>query len=261
MKNNTIKYAFCLLVIVLIIISIVFGVHTYENSKTIYMETPVVEVVNTEPEATEQQGELILEEIIEETVYTSAAVNMRTEPSMSGAIVKVLKTNTELTRIGQENGWSKIKWSETETYYVNNKYVSKEKTTIKKTQPVQQTTVQTTTSQEEPKDTFVGRIAHYGPDCGGCGGTTAAGYNVRNTIYYNDPTYGQVRIVAMGKTYPLYTIIKIDNYKQGSITAIVLDRGGAITGNKIDLLVSSESQASKLGIQTDAQVQILRWGK
>ena len=32
------------------------------------------------------------------------------------------------------------------------------------------------------QSTFTGYLTHYGPDCKGCGGTTAAGYNVKNTI-------------------------------------------------------------------------------
>ena len=136
---------------------------------------------------------------------------------------------------------------------------TKKKEEKKTTQPKQKVTTQETNTTA--KETFTGYITHYGPDCKGCGGTTAAGYNVKNTIYYNDSQYGQVRIVAMDRAYPLYSIIQISNYKQGAITAIVLDRGGAIKGNKIDLLVSSESEASKLGIQKNAEVKVLRYGK
>lgn len=141
--------------------------------------------------------------------------------------------------------------------------VTKETTPQKKktTKTTQKNTNSTTSEKAATQTTFTGFITHYGPDCKGCGGTTAAGYNVKNTIYYNDKTYGTVRIVAMSKNYPLYSIIRISNYKQGSIIAIVLDRGGAIKGNKIDLLVNSEAEASKLGIQKNAQIEVLRLGK
>lgn len=113
---------------------------------------------------------------------------------------------------------------------------------------------------EEPKnDIFTYKITHYGPDCSGCSGRTASGYNVSNTIYYNDYEYGQVRIIAV-KDLPLYTIVKIHDYKIGGDTlAIVLDRG--VGFGVIDLLVSSESEASRLGIQRNAQVEVLRYGK
>lgn len=138
-----------------------------------------------------------------------------------------------------------------------------ETTTVTTTVPKTTTKPQTTQPQVQENTSTTGNIiysylTHYGPDCAGCGGTTSSGYNVRNTIYYNDNTYGQVRIVAMSKNYPLYTVIKLKNYKYGTITAIVLDRGGAITGNKIDLLVSSESEASQCGIQNSVEVEILR---
>ena len=108
---------------------------------------------------------------------------------------------------------------------------------------------------------FTGYLTHYGPDCAGCGGVTASGYDVRNTIYYEDDECGTLRIVALSSSYPLYTVIKISNYRGGEIYAIVLDRGGAITGDKVDLLVSSEAEAAQLGTQSNVVVNIMRWGK
>ena len=105
-------------------------------------------------------------------------------------------------------------------------------------------------------------ITHYSPNCYGCSGVTASGYDVKNTIYYNDIEYGQVRVVAMSRDYPLYSIIKIKDYKLGGdIIAIILDRGGAITGTKIDLLVETEDIAIQCGIQRNVQVEILRLGQ
>ena len=39
-----------------------------------------------------------------ETVYTTAAVNMRTEPNMDGEVEAVMPLNTELTKVGEEDG-------------------------------------------------------------------------------------------------------------------------------------------------------------
>lgn len=129
----------------------------------------------------------------------------------------------------------------------------------------QPTTTQTTTTTTKKKITtttaksnhFTGYLTHYGPDCKGCSGITASGYDVRNTIYYNDSEYGQVRIVAASKKYPFYTILRLNDYKTGSIIAIVLDRGGAIKGNKLDLLTSSNSEAASLWVQ-NVDVDVLR---
>lgn len=102
------------------------------------------------------------------------------------------------------------------------------------------------------------KLTHYGYDC--CkSGLTATGWDARN-IYYNDEEYGEVRIVATSKAIPLYSIIKIYNYKLGGdITAIVLDRG--VGNGVIDLLVENEAKSSQLGIQKGVKVEILRSGK
>lgn len=111
----------------------------------------------------------------------------------------------------------------------------------------------------QPKASRTYKLTHYGWDC--CkSGKTATGYNVKNTIYYNDKEYGTVRIVAMCKNIPLYSIVKIKDYKLGGdITAIVIDRG--VGCGTIDLLVENEAKSSKLGIQKNITVEILRKGK
>lgn len=103
------------------------------------------------------------------------------------------------------------------------------------------------------------RLTHYGYDC--CkSGKTATGYDISKTIYYNDATFGKVRIVAMCSKYPLYSIIKIKNYKLGGDTlAIVLDRG--VGCGTIDLAVKNEKTASKYGIQKNVQIEVLRNGR
>ena len=107
-------------------------------------------------------------------------------------------------------------------------------------------------------------ISHFGPDCNGCGaGYVASGYFVGNgNIYYNDPTYGTVRIVAADYKYPLGTIVRL-NHNGNVIIAIVLDRGGGIGDGKryqIDLLAESEAQSSALGVMWNASLEVLRLG-
>lgn len=121
------------------------------------------------------------------------------------------------------------------------------------------TTITTrTTRQREIQKVGTYTLTHYGPDCKGCGGATATGYNVRNTIYYKDPTYGSLRIVAM-RNMPLYSVIKIKNYDGQDIMAIVLDR--CKSGSIVDLLVQNESTASKLGIRRNIEIEVIRNGK
>lgn len=107
-------------------------------------------------------------------------------------------------------------------------------------------------------------LSHYGHDCYGCtSGYTASGYYVGDgRIYYNDNTFGSVRVVAADRKYPLGTILRI-GYHGSKITAIVLDRGGAINDSsrfQIDLLTSSNSEAYQLGIVEQTSLEVLRLG-
>lgn len=116
------------------------------------------------------------------------------------------------------------------------------------------------TISEETKN-FKGMVTHYGPDCTGCSGITASGYDVRYTTTYIDSEFGEVRVIAAPREMPLYSVVKLHNYKGGEIIAIVLDRGGAIKGTHFDILVESESSATQWGVQRDVEFEILRWGK
>lgn len=130
-------------------------------------------------------------------------------------------------------------------------------TTTKTTKKTTKTTKITTQKVNQSSGGF--KLTHYGYDCKGCGGKTATGYDISKTIYYNDKTYGSLRVVAMCSNYPLYSVIKIKNYKLGGDTlAIVLDRG--VGCGTIDLAVENEKTASKYGIQKNVQIEILRRG-
>ena len=50
-----------------------------------------------------------------------------------------------------------------------------------------------------------------------------------NGEYYNDATYGTVRIVAAAlKQFPCGTIVKVDHPALGSFYAVVMDTGGSM---------------------------------
>lgn len=99
-------------------------------------------------------------------------------------------------------------------------------------------------------------VTAYTPYCTeGCTGLTKTEYDVSNTIYYQG-----MRIVAADPNIiPLYSIIQI-NLRDQSFKAIVLDTGGAIVSNKLDLLVSDTETALNFGKQ-NAVVTILREGR
>lgn len=117
-------------------------------------------------------------------------------------------------------------------------------------------------------ETYVGKMTAYGPDCYGCtSGRTASGqYVMDGNIYYNDKTFGNIRIVAADKSIPFGSIIKISglSISPDPILAIVLDRGGMIgfaegKHSYFDLLYKSEKDAASFGRPT-ATFELLRRG-
>lgn len=110
-----------------------------------------------------------------------------------------------------------------------------------------------------------GKLSAYGPNCIGCSGYLSSGdYVGDGNIYYQDPTYGTVRIVAGDRKYKLGSIVRIKSSKiEEDILAIVLDRGGAIGLDKkfmFDLLFESENEASNFGTLSNVVFEILRYG-
>lgn len=113
--------------------------------------------------------------------------------------------------------------------------------------------------------TFVGTMTGYGPDCVGCGGKTGCSpaQDVRNgNIYFDDSQYGKVRIIAADSEYSCGTVIRItaSNVSKEPLIAVVLDRGGAINGNKMDLLFESEAATKNIGFQRNVKYEVLRTG-
>ena len=117
----------------------------------------------------------------------------------------------------------------------------------------------------EVLQTDQGKITGYGPDCAGCSGVTASGFNAKDgNIYYDDKTFGTIRVVAADKSIPFGSIVKIEGLDISPLLAIVLDRGGAIGFSEgkhayFDLLYENETGALAFG-RKDATFEILRLG-
>lgn len=109
-----------------------------------------------------------------------------------------------------------------------------------------------TPKKEEPKEepaSNQGKLlggftaSHYGALDGNQAGITALGIDVRNNIYHNG-----MRVIAVDpNVIPLGSIVRV-NTPYGSFKAIAGDTGGAIKGNKIDILVGSQEEAFSLGV-------------
>jgi 3D (Asp-Asp-Asp) domain-containing protein len=120
---------------------------------------------------------------------------------------------------------------------------------------LQQQLQKATTRNESPMRQLNMTITAYTSNCRGCSGLTYTEHNVRNTIYYQG-----YRVVAADlRVIPLYSIIEIKTQSQ-TIKGIVIDKGGVIKGQLLDLLVSSYDDAINFGRQ-GATVKILREGK
>ena len=112
---------------------------------------------------------------------------------------------------------------------------------------------------------FIGKITGYGPDCKGCGGSSACPprQNFKNgNIYFNDEIYGKVRVVAADRRLPCGSIVRIHNISiyNEPIIAIVMDRGGAVKGKHLDLLFETEKNMQGMHTQANIQFDILRVG-
>ncbi|MFC8151850.1 3D domain-containing protein [Bacillus paralicheniformis] len=95
----------------------------------------------------------------------------------------------------------------------------------------------------------------YVPFCDtGCIGTTKTGYDVSNTIYYKGK-----RVIAVDPTViPLHSLVRV-SYNNNSFEAYAIDTGGDIKGNRIDLLVQTESIARDFG-RRNVDVSIITKG-
>lgn len=79
----------------------------------------------------------------------------------------------------------------------------------------------------------------------GCSGITASGLDVSDTTTYK----GRTVIATDPKEIPLGTRLTIRTADGEEIAAISQDRGGAIKGRKLDVLVASEKEARQFGRQ------------
>ena len=111
--------------------------------------------------------------------------------------------------------------------------------------------------------TYQGNMSFYQANCTDCSGITSTGIDISDgRLYYQDHTYGNVRIVAAGQEIKKWSIVRIKNSSLGSsVLAIVLDRGGSIGVGKtflIDMLTNSNE--NKDGVDRNITVEVLRNG-
>ena len=87
-------------------------------------------------------------------------------------------------------------------------------------------------------------VTAYSPDARSCGkhadGITASGYSVW--------TNGMKLVAADTDVLPFGSMVSIPGYDDGEVVP-VLDRGGAIKGNRLDVLYATHERALQWGAQ------------
>ena len=97
-------------------------------------------------------------------------------------------------------------------------------------------------NSEVEASSFVMETTYYVSACEGCSGITAAGHDVRGTIYANG-----YRVVAVDPwVIPLGTVVYVETPYE-SFYAIAGDTGGNIVGNRLDILVGTHWEAINKG--------------
>lgn len=127
------------------------------------------------------------------------------------------------------------------------------------------------------------RVTFYGADCIGCGGEddgvggTSAGISVSvngvrqsNGEWQDGITYDGYYLIASDGSLPLCTVVEVTNHRFNGaglssgvpFKALVVDRGGAIKGTKIDLFAGSEyNYALSSGKKSGVKFTIVDFGK
>lgn len=141
-----------------------------------------------------------------------------------------------------------------------------------------------TTETAANGDEFYVKTTLYGVDCYGCHvredgtGNTATGVLLNPSIgvqqsdgsWISGITYDGYYIIAADRSIPFYSIVEISNHgisgmgisPDQPIKCIVLDRGGGIAGNHIDLYIGSEASVNQFSYNgSQAVAKVLRYGR
>lgn len=109
--------------------------------------------------------------------------------------------------------------------------------------------VQTKSSSKAPSSggkVMTMEATGYGKDCAGCSGITATGIDVRNNP--------NIKVISVDpNVIPLGSRVWVEGYGE----AIAADTGGAIKGNRIDVLLPSEAYAAEHWGRRTVKVKIL----
>ena len=155
--------------------------------------------------------------------------------------------------------------------YQNGKEVSRQLVNSEVLTQVSDTVV--SVGSVQPGAYFSGKLTTYGGDCNGCYGMSASGVSLSPTTGVNYTNTGKLNYnggsyyaLAADPSIPFGTIIEIKNHNlsiEGTAYGIVVDRGGAIKGNKIDIFKGSQTGGTTYfsgGTSNNTQFKIVSVG-
>lgn len=214
-KNSKVIFA-ALSLMIAFVVATVFSTATNEQAKTTNNE----QHKTSDAYANRFAGEKITT-VSNKTVKTKAHLNARSGASVKYKIKYKIPKGKKVTYVGGRKGnWVKVSYKGKKGY-VNSKYL----TGITRTGSAGRTFYVSSTA--------------YTAYCAGCSGRTATGINLRanpnKKVIAVDP-----RVIKLGSKV----------YVEGYGLAVAGDTGGAIKGNKIDVFMSSKSQALNWGRRT-----------
>lgn len=204
---------------------------------------------------------------------------LKNTDSLNTVLIRKINIEKEEDNSDEENQEEQIKEENKEEKKQEIKQEKKYEPPVQREQvePVSTIVPETPPKQEEIKTgtidsvyvglRFTGSMSAYGKDCCGSNpGMTSSGFDLKTSLYYYDSTYGNLRVLASDRNFKLYSVIKVNDPREGTYNAIVLDRAGSIIGlnktKKFDLAVESEDfAANNYGIHSNITFEVLRVGR
>lgn len=159
------------------------------------------------------------------TVYTTAGVNMRTQPKNGSAVICVVPQGTQVQKTGTSGNWVQISYNN-QTGYVYNKYLSDKSTGAAQntTQPSNTTgstttNTTTTTKGEEFSDVLASKTTYYNSS------VTGRSTNIRLATEAINGT-----VLQPGETFSLNGIVGRRTAAKGYQNAIIFQNGKQVEG-------------------------------
>ncbi len=203
-------------------------------------------------------------------------VNINTDTIDSNINAKALSTNLvskvqekqgmikEDSTLERESDENHQKQSETVEQIKEDEILEKSFSVLKREETKEDKQEESITPKTDVLSTYQGTMSFYNANCVGCSGITSTGVDISDgRLYYQDKTYGNIRIVAAGTEIKKWSVIRIKNSSLGVNTlAIVLDRGGSIgLGKKFLIDMLTNSMENKGGIEKNITIEVIREGK